>query len=279
MKKLCATAVASVCLLLALLPVRAEAQASPNCPALVDQTLNLIGLTERLQFSVDDLSGMKIDGISDEMNREVRELTFKELGPKPMLSSVRAQFLQQCDAEFLRSVIEQLQSPALQPVLQSERRFAFQQFRSGEGKAAQKLDVEKELTAAPASDERIALMADLDRALKMTENAVDFEMIGLLSTFEGARINSGIQENDVELSKAALRSKNRKTILKLNLLAYRNLTDDQLRAYVDASSRTPLRDFNAQLNRYLKEAFQQGAVRFGEQLRPLLQRARAQHQQ
>jgi hypothetical protein len=288
MKNRRSAAIAFVLVLSFVLPGLAKAQESVSCSSLVDQMFAVTGLTERIQKSIDE--GFRASQQSDDDSSEdfpeydqFVQAASQSFAPESIVSTLRTHFLQHCDKAFLQSVIEQLQSSAVQPVLLAERHSVLQQLLTPEVHSALKAkrhsssknrrdkspEFEQELSSTPASDQRIALMNDLDRALKLTDTAVELDMAGEFALNQGAGSHPNIEENDLEITKARMRSAHRKAILKFNLFTYRNLTDDQLRAFLEVSSQKPLREFNIELNEYLRDAIQKCAFRFGERIRAL----------
>lgn len=250
----------------------AVAQSSDDCSALVDQALKLSGSSQGLAYALEgNAENVKTpEELPAEFVKEYKQIFRRELNEKSVEAALRASFLNHCNIEFFQSVVRDLQRPEVQVVVQAEiENYSVPDLQ---GKKAK---FEEEIKNKPPSPARLALLNELDRTLKNTESAVEIKVGILLGIFEGSQLNMGIQDNDVELTKASIRSKMRRQVLNSSLYDYRNLTDDQIRAYLEVCKRGPLRDFYIRLFEYAGEVFHDIAVRMGKQLPPLIERIRS----
>jgi hypothetical protein len=244
-------------------------QPKSACEPLVDRALEVSGFNDSIRSlpaQVDEQLRQKIQNdneLSAAAKKKFAAMLQKNTAPQKIALSVKQNFLANCDPAMLEGALAQFQSATVQEM---RKRESFAMSAAGRQQMQAYLAT---LESRPPAQSRLDLLERMDASLRVTDSMLEMVMNMSEAMATGFHQPWGT-EAEVAQMKAQYRPTLHNAIIANELFTYREVSDQQLEAYVAMNEKGPMHDFCQRLSTYQQQALMEWSQNLGREIRKLI---------
>jgi len=257
--------------------VSPSAVAQPTCDELVPKLMDVGGINQALAALPEGMRVVTSAQLEEpgsmpvEMKRELESVMLHAFNMERLTRNVKTKLAESCDAATFAAVLDQMQSPLGQKMLQLEIR---QVSSPEEGKRMQRY-----IASFPMQSPRETRMRLIRRLMDATKAAETFndQVVNITSLMLETGLNSAPSKEQLAAFRAELLPRVQQFMEAQMYYIYRSVSDEELEQYIAIQSSKPEQRFTNDEAKALLYAFSEETVELATKIRKVALEQKAKH--